>query len=80
MSDDEDYMSDKFLQASEKSTSSTLIYRHADKRKLELMKKKTETEEKMKQNSVKYIEHEKREAGLSSAINSSNKGLFLLLI
>lgn len=40
MSDAEDYMSDKFLQGSEKSTSSSLIYRHADKRKFELLKKK----------------------------------------
>lgn len=78
MSDDDDYMSDKFLEGSEKSTtSSTLMYRYADKRKFELMKKKTEIETKLKQSSVKYIEEEKREAGLSSAITSTNKGSFL---
>lgn len=79
MSDEEDYMSDKFLQGSEKDTSSTLLYRHADKRKFELMKKKSEIEAKLKEkSSAKYIEEEKREAGLSSAITSTNKGIFLL--
>ncbi|XP_076231726.1 G patch domain-containing protein 11 [Calliopsis andreniformis] len=79
MSDDEDYMSDKFLQGSEKSTSSSLIYKYADKRKFELMKKKTETDTKLKENSIKNIEHEKREAGLSSAITSANKGFEMLM-
>ena len=80
MSDDDDYMSDKFLEGSEKSTaSSTLVYRYADKRKFELMKKKTEIETKLKQSSVKYIEEEKREAGLSSAITSTNKGFEMLM-
>lgn len=77
MSDAEDYMSDKFLQGSEKSTSSSLIYRHADKRKIELLKKKKQIEAKLdEKNSLKHIEEENREAGLSSAITSSNKGLF----
>lgn len=80
MSDTEDYMSDKFLHGIEKSTSSSLIYRHADKRKFELMKKKTEIETKLNEkNSIKHIEEEKREAGLSSAITSSNKGLLFFL-
>ena len=79
MSDTEDYMSDKFLQGIEKPASSSLIYRHADKRKFELMKKKTEIEAKLNEkNSIKHIEEEKREAGLSSAITSSNKGLLLI--
>lgn len=77
MSDAEDYMSDKFLQGSEKSSSSSLIYRHADKRKFELLKKKKQIEAKLdEKNSLKHIEEENREAGLSSAITSSNKGLF----
>ncbi|XP_029048132.1 G patch domain-containing protein 11 [Osmia bicornis bicornis] len=80
MSDEEDYMSDKFLQGSQKDTSSTLLYRHADKRKFELMKKKSEIEAKLKEKgSAKYIEEEKREAGLSSAITSTNKGFEMLM-
>ncbi|XP_012173875.2 G patch domain-containing protein 11 [Bombus terrestris] len=80
MSDTEDYMSDKFLHGIEKSTSSSLIYRHADKRKFELMKKKTEIETKLNEkNSIKHIEEEKREAGLSSAITSSNKGYEMIM-
>ncbi|KAK9303153.1 hypothetical protein QLX08_005100 [Tetragonisca angustula] len=80
MSDTEDYMSDKFLQGIEKPASSSLIYRHADKRKFELMKKKTEIEAKLNEkNSIKHIEEEKREAGLSSAITSSNKGYEMIM-
>ncbi|XP_076647056.1 G patch domain-containing protein 11 [Halictus rubicundus] len=80
MSDDDDYMSDKFLQGTDKSSSSSLLYRHADKRKLDLLKKKIEIEAKLKEkHSVKYMEQEKREAGLSSAIASSNKGFELLM-
>ncbi|XP_078052647.1 G patch domain-containing protein 11 [Augochlora pura] len=80
MSDDDDYMSDKFLQGTDKSSSSSLLYRHADKRKLDLIKKKIEMETKMKEkNSVKHMEQEKREEGLSSAITSSNKGFELLM-
>lgn len=81
MSDAEDYMSDKFLQGSEKPTSSSLIYRHADKRKFELLKKKKQIEAKLdEKHSLKHIEEENREAGLSSAITSSNKGLFFYLL
>lgn len=80
MSDDEDYMSDKFLQGSEKQTSSSLIYRHADKREFALMKKRAEIESKMKEQnkSLRVVEAEKREEGLSSAITSANKGLYLI--
>lgn len=81
MSDEEDYMSDKFLQGTEKYIPSSLIYRHADKRELELMKKKAEIEARLKEKnqSMKYIEQEKREEGLSSAITSSNKGFEMLM-
>lgn len=80
MSDEEDYMSDKFLQGSEKASSTSLLYRHADKRKFELMKKKIEIEAKLKEkDSMKHIEEEKREEGLSSAITSSNKGFEMLM-
>ncbi|XP_031840131.1 G patch domain-containing protein 11 [Nomia melanderi] len=78
--DDDDYMSDKFLQNSEKSSASSLLYRHADKRKFDLIKKKSEIEAKIKEkNSIKYMEEEKRETGLSSAIASTNKGFELLM-
>ncbi|CAK9825327.1 G patch domain-containing protein 11 [Anthophora retusa] len=80
MSDEEDYMSDKFLQGIEKCTSSSLLYRHADKRNFELLKKKSEIDAKLKEkHSIKHIEEEKREAGLSSAITSSNKGFEMLM-
>lgn len=80
MSDDEDYMSDKFLQGTEKHVSSSLIYKHSDKREFALMKKKAEIESKLKERnkSIRVIEQEKREEGLSSAISSANKGLFFI--
>lgn len=79
MSDDEDYMSDKFLLASEKPTPSSLIYRRSDRREFALMKKKTEHESRMKEQnkSIRVVEAEKREEGLSSAITSTNKGPYL---
>ncbi|XP_053975680.1 G patch domain-containing protein 11 [Hylaeus volcanicus] len=80
MSDDEDYMSDKFLLGIEKCSSSSLIHKHADRRKFELMKKKTEVDANLREkSSVKYIEQQKREEGLSSAITSTNKGFELLM-
>ncbi|XP_043255802.1 G patch domain-containing protein 11 [Colletes gigas] len=79
MSDDEDYMSDKFLQETEKCKSSGLLYQHADKRTFEMMKKKIEIDTLKEKSSVKYIEQQKREEGLSSAITSTNKGFELLM-
>ncbi|XP_076376985.1 G patch domain-containing protein 11 isoform X2 [Megalopta genalis] len=74
------YNNVSFNKSTDKSSSSSLLYRHADKRKLDLMKKKIEMETKMKEkNSVKYMEQEKREEGLSSAIASGNKGFELLM-
>lgn len=81
MSDDEDYMSDKFLEGSEKQASSSLIYRHKDKREHALMKKRIEIESRIKEQnkSIRVVEAEKREEGLSSAITTTNKGLLLEL-
>lgn len=81
MSDDEDYMSDKFLLGSEKDVPPSLIHRHSDRREHALMKKKTEIELKMKEKNkpMRVVEAEKREEGLSSAINSTNKGLYLYI-
>lgn len=78
MSDDEDYMSDKFLQDSKQPVSSSLIYKHSDRREFTLMKKKAEIESRMKERnkSIRVVEAEKREEGLSSAITSANKGLY----
>lgn len=78
MSDDEDYMSDKFLQQSEQRVSSSLIYKHSDRREFALMKKKAEMKEQNK--SIRVVEAEKREEGLSSAITSANKGLYFVRI
>ncbi|XP_032674053.1 G patch domain-containing protein 11 [Odontomachus brunneus] len=81
MSDDEDYMSDKFLLGSEKDVPPSLIHRHSDKREHALMKKKAEIESRMKEKnkSMRVVEAEKREEGLSSAINSTNKGFEMLM-
>ncbi|XP_066598730.1 G patch domain-containing protein 11 [Prorops nasuta] len=77
MSDEEDYMSDKFLLSCEKDTTSSLIHRRADRREFELEKKRTDLKDKTKSNKV--VEHEKREEGLSSAISSNNKGFAMLM-
>lgn len=73
-------MSDKFLLGSERDVPPSLIHRHADRREHELQKKKAETELKMreKNKSMRVVEAEKREEGLSSAITSSNKGLLFI--
>lgn len=80
MSDEEDYMSDKFLQECQKYVAPSLIFRPEDKREMELMKKKAEIEARLKERKpVKVIEEEKREEGLSSAISSDNKGFEMLM-
>ncbi|XP_011155556.1 G patch domain-containing protein 11 [Solenopsis invicta] len=81
MSDDEDYMSDKFLQNSEQRVSSSLIYKHSDRREFALMKKRAEMESRIKEQnkSIRIVEAEKREEGLSSAITSANKGFEMLM-
>lgn len=75
-------MSNKFLQAPEQSVSSSLIHRHSDRREFALMKKKAEIESRMKERnkSIRVIEAEKREEGLSSAITSANKGLYFVRV
>lgn len=81
-SDEDDYMSDKFLQNAEKDAPAVpILRRNADKRALEILKRKKEIEEKLKQKrkSMKVVEQEKREEGLSSAISSDNKGSFMFL-
>ncbi|XP_011638535.1 LOW QUALITY PROTEIN: G patch domain-containing protein 11 [Pogonomyrmex barbatus] len=81
MSDDEDYMSDKFLQGCEQHVSSSLIYKHSDRREFALMKKRTEIESRMKEQNkpMRVVEAEKREEGLASAITSANKGFEMLM-
>lgn len=76
MSDDDDYMSDKFLLGSEKSTPPSLLFKKSQQREMELLKRKAAAEVKMREKNkpLKVIEQEKREEGLSSAISSSNKG------
>ncbi|XP_051166310.1 G patch domain-containing protein 11 [Leptopilina boulardi] len=80
MSDEEDYMSDKFLQDCQKYVAPSLIFRSEDKRELEIMKRKAEIEARLKEKKpIKVIEEEKREEGLSSAISSDNKGFEMLM-
>ncbi|XP_012270973.1 G patch domain-containing protein 11 [Orussus abietinus] len=81
MSDDDDYMSDKFLQGMEKCVAPSLVHRHTDKRQIEMMKKKVKLEAQMREKNkpVRVIEEEKREEGLSSAISSDNKGFAMLM-
>lgn len=80
MSDDEDYMSDKFLEGTEKYGQSSLLYRHCDKREHELMKKKAKTDANLTgKKALTHIEEKMREEGLSAAITSSNKGFEMLM-
>ncbi|XP_011868995.1 PREDICTED: G patch domain-containing protein 11 [Vollenhovia emeryi] len=81
MSDDDDYMSDKFLQDSDKRVSSSLIYKHSDRREFALMKKRAELESRLKEQnkSIRIVEAEKREEGLSCAISNANKGFEMLM-
>lgn len=75
MSDDEDYMSDKFLQDSEQCVSSNLPHKSSDERKFALKRKKAEILARLERNKpIKEIEAEKREEGLSSVITNANKG------
>lgn len=78
MSDnDDDYMSDKYVLGSEATTKApSLMFKQSQKREFEKMKKKADITAKIreKNKSVKLMEQEKREEGLSSAISSSNKG------
>ncbi|XP_012257853.2 G patch domain-containing protein 11 [Athalia rosae] len=80
MSDDEDYMSDKFLHGTAKYCAPSLARRYADKRELDLLKRKAEIEARLKEKniSVKVIEQETRDKGLAAAITSDNKGYKLL--
>ncbi|XP_046742568.1 G patch domain-containing protein 11 [Diprion similis] len=80
MSDDEDYMSDKFLLATEQHCTPILARRRADQRELDLLKRKAEIEARLKEKnvSVRVIEQETRDKGLASAITSDNKGFKLL--
>ncbi|XP_011306516.1 G patch domain-containing protein 11 [Fopius arisanus] len=81
MSDDDDYMSDKFLVETEKCTPPSLVFKKSEQREIELLKRKVAAEEKMreKNKSAKAIEQERREEGLASAIASSNKGFKMLM-
>lgn len=76
MSDEEDYMSDAFLQ---KLTDNRpgLLSKHAA-RKHELQKKEKLANEKSKQKRRAVVEKEKREEGLGASISSDNKGFSLL--
>lgn len=75
-------MSDKFLLATEKYSAPSLARRHADKRELELLKRKAEIEARLKEKnvSVRVIEQETRDKGLACAITSDNKGRVQFLI
>ncbi|XP_063978639.1 G patch domain-containing protein 11 [Diachasmimorpha longicaudata] len=81
MSDDEDYMSDKFVLETEKQTTTSLFFKKSQQREVELLKRKAAAEERMreKNKSAKVMEQEKREEGLSSAISSDNKGFEMLI-
>ncbi|KAL0133312.1 hypothetical protein PUN28_000812 [Cardiocondyla obscurior] len=81
MSDDEDYMSDKFLQTCQQTVSPSLLHKHSDRRQFKIMKKKAEIEARMKKQTklLKAMEAQKREEGLLNAIASDNKGFEILL-
>lgn len=76
--DDDDYMSDKFLQniKDDSSTSTSLIFKQSEKRKIGMLKRKAqaETQMKLENKSQRVMEIEKREEGLSMALSTDNKG------
>ncbi|KAF8797294.1 G patch domain-containing protein 11-like [Argiope bruennichi] len=76
MSEDEDYMSSAFLEIQEDIRPGLLP--KSVKRKLEIEKKRTESNEVFRTKSRKLLEEESRNVGLNSAIGSDNKGFALL--
>ncbi|XP_034938162.1 G patch domain-containing protein 11 [Chelonus insularis] len=81
MSDDEDYMSDKILQGLEEKSTPGLIYKTADKRRIQAEKRKAEIDAKLKEKykSPKILEQDLREKKLSSTIDAENKGFAMLV-
>ncbi|XP_015912274.1 G patch domain-containing protein 11 [Parasteatoda tepidariorum] len=78
MSDDEDdYMSASFLNVKE-DIRPGLAFCKSTKRKLEIEKKQTASNEFHKTKSRKQLEEESRNTGMDSAISSNNKGFAML--
>lgn len=77
MSDDEDYMSDKFLQKLEDKRPG-LSFSPKTARIHQQEHKKKAKDEKNRVKPKKVLEAEKREEGLNSAISSDNKGFAML--
>ncbi|GLG99271.1 G patch domain-containing protein 11 [Gryllus bimaculatus] len=83
MSSDEecDYMSEKFLtDCASQDIRPGLLFNRSQKRSHEMLKKQTRTNEENKKRfrPTKHVEEERRQEGLSQALDSSNKGFALL--
>ncbi|XKL62669.1 hypothetical protein PGB90_002502 [Kerria lacca] len=81
MSDDEDYMSDKFLTGCvENDIRPGLLSTYSEKRNFQTLKRKREQDElnKKKNPNIKLMESEKRKEGLEKPIEQNNKGFALL--
>ncbi|GFT07244.1 g patch domain-containing protein 11, partial [Nephila pilipes] len=76
MSDEEDYMSSAFLEVKEDIRPG--LVSKSVKRKLEIEKKRVESNKYFKTKSRKELEEESRNVGLDSAIGSDNKGFAML--
>lgn len=77
MSDEDDYMSDSFLQTLEDKRPG-LVFSSKTAREHQIQRKKKTTDEKNRVKPKKVLEAEKREEGLKSALSSENKGFALL--
>ncbi|XP_065202472.1 G patch domain-containing protein 11 [Planococcus citri] len=80
-SDEDDYMSDKFLSGSvEQDIRPGLIKSHSDKRNFQALKRKIELDEinKRKNPNLRVLEKEKRQEGLEKPLESGNKGFAML--
>lgn len=81
MSDEEDYMSDKFLsECINNDIRPGLIRSPTEKRNFEVLKRKRELDEvnRKKNPSIRVMESEKRKAGLEKPIEQDNKGFAML--
>ncbi|XP_044597821.1 G patch domain-containing protein 11 isoform X1 [Cotesia glomerata] len=84
MSDEDDYMSDKFLESLQQNankSSSSLIYKQSEKRRLEVAKRKAEHDARVreKNKSSRVMEKELRDKQMSEELTSDNKGFEMLM-
>ncbi|XP_008547495.1 G patch domain-containing protein 11 [Microplitis demolitor] len=84
MSDEDDYMSDKFIESLQEKagkSSTSLIYKQSEKRRLEIAKRKADNDARIreKNKSSRVMEKEMRDKQLSEELTSDNKGFEMLM-